>query len=271
MRTARIVTILALGAFVWARPAAQETVDVFQGDTLERFLAESEVVRMRELGEGITRPWRVTLAREGVRHDAVFKTVDMPLEPGGRRMADGTLLPFFRDTYQTEVAAYVIDRLIGLGMVPATVERSIQGKRGSLMWWLDAIDESERKAQNLIPPDLEAWTEDLLKEHLFDNLIYNFDRNEGNVLITSDFQIRLIDHSRSMLPLDELPSPEKLTRFSRSLLEGLERLEFDDLKTRIGHYLVDGEIRSLLARRDAILELARERVAQVGETAALYK
>jgi hypothetical protein len=106
---------------------------------------------------------------------------------------------------------------------------------------------------------------------LFDQLIDNSDRHLNNLLITSDFQLRLIDHSRSFAANDELRYPARLTRFSRSLLEGIRRLEFDDLKERLGRHLRDGQIRAMLTRRDAILELARQRVAEFGEDAVLYR
>jgi hypothetical protein len=50
-----------------------------------------------------------------------------------------------------------------------------------------------------------------------------------------------------------------------------ERLGFDDLKTRVGRYLIDAQIRSVIARRDAILALARERIDLDREQYVIYK
>ena len=61
-----------------------------------------------------------------------------------------------------------------------------------------------------------------------------------------------------------------MTRFSRSLLDGLERLELQDLRKRLSRYLNGPQINTLLQRRDAILELARTRVAERGEAAVIY-
>jgi hypothetical protein len=105
---------------------------------------------------------------------------------------------------------------------------------------------------------------------LFDRLIFNVDRHLNNVLVTKDFDLRLIDHSRSFRPWTELKDATPLTRFSQSLLDGLRRLEYGDLRTKLGRYLVDEQIRGLLARRDAILALARAAVAERGEAAVLY-
>jgi hypothetical protein len=50
----------------------------------------------------------------------------------------------------------------------------------------------------------------------------------------------------------------------------MRKLEYGDLRKRVGRYLVDGQIRGLLARRDAILALAAAQVAERGEAAVLY-
>jgi hypothetical protein len=177
----------------------------------------------------------------------------------------------FQDSWQLEVAGYAVDRIIGLRMVPATVERTLNGKTGSLQWWVQsAMSEEGRRKGNHTPPDLEAWNRVNLKMALFDQLIFNVDRHLNNVLVTQDFDLRLIDHSRSFRPWTEIKDTKVLTRFSRSLLDGLQELEFGDLRKKVGRYLLDEQIRGLLARRDAILALAKTLVAERGEAAVLY-
>ena len=43
----------------------------------------------------------------------------------------------FWESYQAEIATYEIDKLIGLGMTPPTVERRIKGNKGSLQFWVE--------------------------------------------------------------------------------------------------------------------------------------
>ena len=43
-------------------------------------------------------------------------------------MPDGTSEIDFQDSWQTEIAAYIVDRVIGLEMVPATVQRKVDGR-----------------------------------------------------------------------------------------------------------------------------------------------
>ena len=247
----------------------QETWEQFQGPAAEQFLLKARLRSIKNLGTGVTLPQRAELELDGVQHSAVFKTIDD--RKGGVTKLQRSSEINFQDSWQLEVAGYALDRIIGLRMVPATVERTLNGKTGSLQWWVQsAMSEAERRKQNVTPPDLEAWNRTYQKMVLFEQLIFNVDRHLNNVLVTQDFDLRLIDHSRSFRAWNELRDPKLLTRFSRSVLDGMRKLEYADLRKRVGRYLVDGQIRGLLARRDAILALAAAQVAERGEAAVLY-
>jgi len=248
----------------------QETAAQYQGPDAERLLSKGRVSGMRRLGRGVTSPYIVTLDLDGVRHDAVFKTID-ERRLGLTQLRGGVTELNFQDSWQTEVPAYVVDTIIGLGMVPATLERRINNQVGSLQWWVASMmTEAERAAQQRQPPDTDAWEQLVLKMRLFDALICNTDRHANNILVTADFQLRLIDHSRSFRPEDTLRNPDALTRFSRSLLDGLAKLELQDLRRRVGRYLDGGQLGAVIKRRDAILALARQRIAERGEAAVIY-
>ena len=63
-----------------------------------------------------------------------------------------------RDSFRGNIAAFHVDRVLGLGMVPVAVERSIDGRRGALSWWVDdAMTELERRAAGVEAPDPIAW------------------------------------------------------------------------------------------------------------------
>jgi hypothetical protein len=249
--------------------APLETWEQFQGPAAEQFLSKARLRSIKDLGTGVTRPQRAELELDGVQHSAVFKTIDD--RRGGVTQLQRSAEMNFQDSWQLEVAAYVVDRLIGLRMVPATVERTLNGRPGSLQWWVQsAMSEAERRKRKLTPPDVEAWNRVYFKMRLFDQLIFNVDRHLNNVLVTVDFDLRLIDHSRSFRPWTELKDTTALTRFSRALLEGLRRLEYKELRTTLGRYLLDEQILGLLARRDALLALANRLVAERGESAVLY-
>ena len=273
-----IVTVLAVGCATagpqspraLAASASQETAADYQGPAAEQFLAKARILKAEDLGKGITLPKRVTLELNGITHRAVFKSID-ELKPGGTRMPDGTVEVNFQDSWQTEIAAYQVDRIIGLGLVPATVERRVTTTVGSLQWFVESMmPEAERVAKKISPPDSEAWARLMFKVRLFDQLIANVDRHLNNMLVTKDFDVRLIDHSRSFRTNRDLARPDDLERFSRALLDGIQQLEKKDLKKRAGRYLRDEQIDRLLQRRDAILALAKKRIAEKGEAAVIY-
>jgi len=106
---------------------------------------------------------------------------------------------------------------------------------------------------------------------LFDNMVYNTDRNLGNLLITKEWELVLIDHSRAFRPQSMLKSPKDLERFSRSLLEGIGNLTLENLTAKAGKYLPKPQIQGLLKRRDEILKLAKKSAAEKGETETYYK
>ena len=233
-------------------------------------MKKARVVTTVKLGTGITEPEKVTLEVDGVTRFGVFKNID-EYKPGMSRMADGTLDLGYQDSWQTEIAAYVVDRLIGLGLVPATVERSVKGRTGSLQWFVESeMTEAQRAERNVVPPDLEAWNRLMFKVRLFDQLIANVDRHMKNLLVTKEFDVRLIDHSRSFRPTKDLKAPGDLTRFSKALLDGIARLEKKELTKQTKRYLRADQIDRLLQRRDAIVALAKKLIAERGEAAVIY-
>jgi hypothetical protein len=267
----RVATLVALSASALLAQAAPQTLPPFQGEAAEEFLTKARIVSTRPIGEGVTRPFRVTMELNGLEHMAIFKSID-ERKSGVTTLADGSSEIDFQDSWQTEIAGYIFDRMIGLGMVPATVKRRVDGKMGSVQWFVAGmIPESERIEKKLSAPDQEAWSEQVYKVRLFDELIANADRHLKNIQVTSDFQIRLIDHSRTFRVNRALKDPNSLQKFSRSLLESIKKLDKKGMQARLGEYLTGAQIERVLNRRDAIVKLAEQRVKEKGEAAVLYK
>ena len=237
----------------------------------ERFLLEAEIVRRRSAPGGITNSERATLRREGLEHDAHIQAID---EHKQQKQLDTAFEIDFRDSYRNNVAAYRLDRLIGLGMAPVTVVRRDRDRGASFMWWVDDVvmDESARLKKKIRAPDTDAWNEQMYVVRVFDQVIYNFDRNLHNLLIDSDWRIWMIDHSRGFKIFKEVKTPKNLgPRCARELLAGLRRLDRPALEVAMKDLLETPQITGLLARRDWIVKYYDAKIAQLGEKAVLYE
>ena len=220
----------------------------------ERFLATAEVVKIEELGTGVTRPKRVTLRADGRETRAVFKTVDQT-DPGARNALQKIQ---FSDRYQYELAAYKLDRMLGLDMVPVTVAREIDGEKGALQAWIEGgVNELVRAERNLHPSDRAQFDRQIERMHLFDVLIYNTDRNQQNLLYTPvDERVHLIDHTRAFRVNKGRPESARKAVFmpAPEVVAALESIDRGILDETLGDLLQPVQIKALLQRRDAVLE-----------------
>jgi hypothetical protein len=237
----------------------------------ERFLLEGVVIRTRSAPSGVTDSTRATLRLGSFEHDAHIQTIDEKRNQVS--FSGGDIDVDFRDSYRNNVAAYRLDRLLGLGMVPVTVVRSHQSRKAAFTWWVDDVlfTEKERKSKKQRAPDLDSWNREMLVVHAFDELIYNVDRNLGNLLFDAAWRVWMIDHTRAFKIWDELGKPERLgTRCPRALLPALRRLDETTLVERMKDLLSPGQVRALLARRDVIVRYYEGKVQELGEEAVLY-
>ena len=228
---------------------------------VERVLRQGRVVSVVPLGEGITNSSKVEL-RDGPRTvRAVFKTADTRLKS---KFGFGTeTVGFYRDTYRHEVAAYVLDTLLGFGLVPPVVERKIEGKRGSLQAWVERS--LARFAPATPPSDMSRANEEMHAMRLFDYLIFNTDRHVRNVVFTPDWRPVAIDNSISFHAF--LPPFRPLYRFPRDPLDRLRRLDARALESALDRYLDADEIAALRQRRERVLQRADEAAASDGAAA----
>ena len=101
--------------------------------------------------------------------------------------------------------------MLGLdGMMPVTVHRTWNGKEGTITWWIDdAFDESTRLKEKRQPPNPMLWNNQMYKMRVFAALVGDTDRNLGNVLITNDWKLWMIDFTRAFRLWDELKYPDR--------------------------------------------------------------
>jgi hypothetical protein len=219
---------------------------------MEAFLSKARVGRARGVSKGITGTTRATLSEGALTHEASIQTVHERKQTF--TSVRGTEFNF-RDAWQFNVAAYRLDRLIGLHMVPVSIERSYNGREAAFTWWLDDVlmDEGQRLKKKAQPPDVRSWNQQMQLMRVFDELIANTDRNAGNILIRQGWRVALIDHTRAFRWSRELQAPATLKAIDRQVLAKLNALDRPTLEQAMERYIQGEEVTALLARRDLIV------------------
>jgi hypothetical protein len=266
------VICLGVGVRVFGQLTAAEQGEY---DKWEDFLKTAKVVASRQLpkSEGVTTPWELTLEKDGVQHKALWKN------------ALGERVGGYKETWKGEIAAYRLSRLLGLNMVPATVEREFHGDRGSCQLWIDSWNTMEGiRAKKLNPPGpkVNGFFRALFLQRAFDNLISNEDRHQRNYLIMDDWRMILIDHSRSFRTTKKFRTrliyDEKykegptfiMAELPRAFVEAMKALTPETLRQLVGEYLTDDEISATMDRRDLIIAWLDKRIAELGENKVIY-
>ncbi|NVJ66562.1 MAG: metallophosphoesterase [Gammaproteobacteria bacterium] len=233
----------------------------FSDDYLRDYYQKAKVTAEKELGDFYTNPIRLTFDLDGKQHRAIFKYLDTDQNLEDKRW---NKVGNFADRFIYDLAAFELDRLLGLNMVPFVMEYKHDGKTGILQYWVeDSVSKSEliMEKRALDGYCTQSAARDLMQ--IFDWLIFNEDRNTGNELYTEDdAQLWLIDHTRAFRVKNSLPKYdtevfERLTppqTISPSYKERLLSLNSDNLKQALGKYLHRKQIDSILKRRDLILE-----------------
>jgi hypothetical protein len=223
---------------------------------LKEFLSKGEVVDSRYLGRGSTRPRLVVLEKNGEQRRGVFKTVESEGDPSTDQTAD---------RYEHEVAAYRLDRRLGLHLVPVTVLRELDGQRGSLQTWVEgAVDQEAAESYELDLYKTEITARQLAHGEIFDALIGNHDRRASDVLcLVNGEQVFFIDHSQAFSLSADLGWKEgQVLSLEPRLAEALSSLDRESLEKDLGELISDRQIEALLERRDKILAAAKVATAE---------
>jgi hypothetical protein len=239
---------------------------------LEEFLKTAEIIRSKDIGEGVTKPCKLDMKKGDEEYSGCWKN------PSG--MQKGYL-----EGWKYEIAAYEMDKLLGLNMIPPTVEREFNGKRGSLQYWITSeMNDLERIEQQIKIPqeNLESWNKQKYLTRAFDCLIANEDRTQQNIRYKKGWRTILIDHSRSFRSSDKfkkqlvfgkngLLSQKLFRRLPWVFVEKVKTLTFDRIKQAVGPYLSDEEIEAVLVRKKLLLEEIEDIIKEKGEANVLYE
>jgi hypothetical protein len=239
----------------------------------EDFLKTAAVVGEVQLTgeEAVTSPWRLTLRKNDLTHDALWKN------------AQGRMHGFI-EGWQYEIAAYLLDKHLGLNMIPPTVERRFRENLGSCQYWVDGCITLKQKDEKKIktpPVKIFGWNRATYLQRFWDNLIANEDRHMNQILITKDWRLILIDHSRSfrssakftkklIYTEDHPEGPKLMSELPRVIIEKIKGLTAEGIQGIVGEYLTEAEIKAVLMRRDLILAEIAKLIKKKGEENVLY-
>ncbi len=216
----------------------------------EAFLASAKIERFENVSTGVTRPRHALFTPGGLAGGAIVKNL-----PPARREG-------YWESYKSEIAAYRLDRVLQLDMVPPTIERRVEGDLMSAQLWVENT-RTLKKVQELklAAPDSEAWNRQTYRQTVFDDLIGNIDENAGNLLFDPVWNFIKVDCSRCFT--DTMKRPFELKRIDRPFYERVKALDEAVLNRELGPWLERGTMGALLARQKAIItafeKLAREK------------
>ena len=219
----------------------------------EEYLKTAAIDKIGDIPVGVTKPKRAFFAKGGLAGSAALKYLPSGMKSG------------YWEAYKSEIAAYKLDRILGLDMVPPTIERRVGSNLASLQLWVEGCkllkDTDQTKVSRC--PLGEAG----LRQRTFDNLIANIDRNAGNLLVDADWNLVLIDHSRAFAS-NTMPFMKQMTRIDREFYEKLKALDEETLMRELKPWVLDsGGVRDILKRRDKIVAQFDRFASEKGEAA----
>jgi hypothetical protein len=239
-------------------------------DQLLEFLKTADVVSDKTITSGgITMPRKLVLEKNGVRANAIFRAVDEEKMQGNTGGGRADL--FFRDCYIFEPAAFELSRMLGMDNVPPATLRKVGNTKGSIQVWLEhAMTDEKRQKDNIKPPDDQQWQKQLQIMNVFDQLVFNTDRNKGNILIDPNWKLWMIDHTRAFRRIPDLQKVAVLNVCERNLYHNLKALDEKAARERLKDYLTSFELDALFKRRQMIVDRYAKLIADKGESKVLY-
>ena len=248
----------------WVGPDGTELPFESTEELLE-FMRTAEITERVSINVGVNGIERVVLERNGISLRGGWRDVDV--RERDFRVGKETFR-LFRDSYIFERAAYELSLMLGIDSIPPTVLRPIERRQGSLQLWLENLrgdEDGEFK-----PKSTQEWMRQLWTMNLFDALVYNIDRNSGNLLVDFDDKLWLIDHTRAFQINSELLEIERVNLVSRRIWEKLRAIDPDEMSRRLAPFLESQQTIALRARLEKLIEHIQRLIEERGEGAVLF-
>ena len=218
-------------------------------DDVEDYLRKAAVgTIVRGAQRGRTEPWTIILDDGRVVRRSVFKYVDR------RRPSP---LP---DSYLYEIAAYELSKLLGLDIVPAVVERQIEGTKGSLQAFVEnSVPEAARRQNGPEPPEPLKFGEALESVMIFALLVNDTCQNLEDTLVEAGtWRVFRVDFSEAFGPSPELQPDCGPTSCPDGLCRKLVDLDDRVIGQKLAPYLNKDEIEALIRRKGRLIRLLED-------------
>ena len=220
----------------------------------EEYIRTADIDHFDDIALGVTHPKRAFFKQGGLVASVAWKVLP-PGRPAG-----------YWESYKSEIAAYELDKLLGMVMVPVSVEKRWKGQTAAAILWLTPIHPwKEMEAR----PKPAKWVRQVARMKMFDDFICNKDRNAGNLMVDDDWNLFLIDHSRAFITDKDLAV--KLEHIDPEVWNKILALDEPALTAAIGKWVEGGVVRSMLARREKMKIAIDKLVAANGEAAVFLK
>jgi len=230
-------------------------------DFIENYLKTAEIVSATEDPKGGRMAgWIISLNDGKLTRKGYFKYFDD---------SRPTLLP---DSYKYEIAAYELNKLLNLNIIPPLVERTIRKRKGSLQIFVEnatrAISIRRRRVK---PPDAKKFGNAIQDIKIFENLVYDECNDVDDILVQMrTWKVWRIDFSEAFAPSSELIPECEITNCSKKLYETLLQLDSNVLREKLRPYLNNDEIEALLKRKELIIEKIKQLIKEKGEESVLF-
>ena len=242
-----VICLLALGGLTSSPAPSREQPSgsktwIGHYQDVEAYLQTAECVTVENFGSGPSVEAK-PLARRCV------------LPPGGpvKRMLWQAMTsgPYrgFKESPTGNLAAYELDKLLQLDMLPPVVERDLLGHKGAATFWVENAQAvtAEKPAD---ASERARWESQLARMAMFDNLIGNWERNPNNVIRDDRWNLVLLDHTRAFGTGTDLRYP--MPEIDDDLWSRIVKLTRRQLDSSLARWLTPEEITALVARREKI-------------------
>ena len=222
---------------------------------------------------------------EFLRNAMIDRTVDYPAPAQSTPILWATTRVFFKSgglaasaslkahATKSEIAGYRLDRVLGLDMVPPTVEVRYNGKMTGLqLWVLNCRDLKKLNEQNLHAPDPVKWAYQLNRMYVFEDLAANPVQGSPTAscppcpLVDPQWNLIALDHSLAFTNTVALPYAigKDLKQIDRAFFDRIRTLDKATVQRAIGDLVNADALDALFARRDIIVKAFEKLAEQEG-------